>query len=706
MRRLPIVQYVILAAGGCVMCFPAGGLAQSAERGADDIVVTATRKETRLQETPFAISAYTADQLARSGVRDLRDIVTFTPGLTIGTGEGQGAVPISIRGVGQNDLGIGADAPIGIYLDGVYLARPYMNLFDLVDAERIEVLRGPQGTLYGRNATGGAINVVTRRPGDEVVIEGRARYGDYDAWGAQALLMGPLTSTVSGKLAISTSGRDGYTRLVSTGRAIDSEKTLMVRGALRWRPNAALDVQLNADGGYHDMPVVLHNSADPGFNPDRIDIDSVPREDRRYWGLSLDANYALSGAELHAITGYRKASLANVLDTDAGPSLGIEFGQFDHTAQFSQEVRVNSVGTGRWQWLAGLYYFRETARTYSPIYLDFTQALGLPSATRQNINASNRTRAYAAFAQSGYRLTDTLTVSAGLRWSNETKRFVFLQQFSIDEPPIFSSFPRSTQQTTWSNVSPRLAIDYKPTKDVLFYASYAQGFKSGGSTSVSLITTPTPNVFAPETLKAFEAGVKSEWFNHRLRVNATAFHYDYKDLQVRTTDAIGFLVVRNAASSTVDGLELELTAHPTRRLELTASGALLHARYGRFLDPVSLVDYSDDRLNRAPDVKLGLGAQNSFPIAGGGELLLRGEYDHESRIYHQPGEPRAFSRAPTHLFNARLALRTADGRWSIAMFGKNLGDERYIGHAFPVLGEPRATITPPRIFGLEVGFAN
>jgi 3-oxoacid CoA-transferase A subunit len=321
MRRFPNVQHAILAACTCVTCTPTAGVAQSTERGEDDIVVTATRREMRLQDTPIAISAYTTEQLARSGVSDLRDIVTFTPGLTIGTGEGQGAVPISIRGVGQNDLGIGADAPIGIYLDGVYLARPYMNLFDLVDAERVEVLRGPQGTLYGRNATGGAINVVTRRPGDEVVYTGSARYGNYSAWGAQALLMSPLTSTLSGKLAISASGHDGYTRLVSTGRPIDPERTLMVRGALRWRPNGVLDVQLNADGGYHDMPVVLHNSADPGFSPDRIDINSIPREDRRSWGLSLDATYALPVAELHAITGYRKATLANVLDTDAGPTV-------------------------------------------------------------------------------------------------------------------------------------------------------------------------------------------------------------------------------------------------------------------------------------------------------------------------------------------------------------------------------------------------
>ena len=706
MRRFPNVQHAILAACTCVTCTPTAGVAQSTERGEDDIVVTATRREMRLQDTPIAISAYTTEQLARSGVSDLRDIVTFTPGLTIGTGEGQGAVPISIRGVGQNDLGIGADAPIGIYLDGVYLARPYMNLFDLVDAERVEVLRGPQGTLYGRNATGGAINVVTRRPGDEVVYTGSARYGNYSAWGAQALLMSPLTSTLSGKLAISASGHDGYTRLVSTGRPIDPERTLMVRGALRWRPNGVLDVQLNADGGYHDMPVVLHNSAGPGFSPDRIDINSIPREDRRYWGLSLDATYALPGAELHAITGYRKATLANVLDTDAGPTLGIQFGQFDHAAQFSQEVRVTSVGTGRWQWLAGLYYFGETARTYSPIYLDFTKELGLPSVTMQYINASNRTLAYAAFAQSSYRLTGTLTVSTGLRWSRETKRFAFRQQFSIDEPPVFRSFPRSTQQTTWSNMSPRLAIDYKPGKDLLLYASYSEGFKSGGSTSVSLITTPTPTVFAPETLAAFEAGVKSEWLNHRLRLNATAFHYDYKDLQVRTTDSIGFLVVRNAASATVDGLELELTAHPTKRLELTVSSAWLRARYGRFIDPVSQVEYSGERLNRAPDVKLGLGVQNRFPLAAGGELLARAEYDHESRISHQPGEQRAFSRAPTHLVNARLAVRTADRRWSFALFGKNLGNERYIGHAFPVFGEPRATITPPRTFGLEVGFAN
>jgi iron complex outermembrane receptor protein len=698
--------HAVIAAG--VAWAAAGGtcIAQSDERPNDDIIVTATRQETRLQDTPLAISAYTAEQMERSGTRDLRDIVTFTPGLTIGTGEGQGAVPISIRGVGQNDLGIGADAPIGIYLDGVYLARPYMNLFDLVDVERLEVLRGPQGTLYGRNATGGAINVITRRPGEATVFEALARYGNYDARDAQALVMGALSSTLSGKIAVAASDRDGYTQDTRTGRDLDPEKTFTMRGALRWRPNGVLDIQLSADGGYHDMPVVVHKSLPPDFDPKRIALDAVPREDRHYWGLSLDATYDFAGVQLTSISGYREASLKNLIDTDAGPAPLIHFGQYDQTSQFSQELRIQPIGSHRLQWLAGLYYFRETADTFSPIYLDFTGLLGVASPTTQLINASNRTTAYAAFGQADFHLTDNLTLSAGLRWSRETKAFMFLQQFTVEIPPLFNSYPQSVQKTTWSNVAPRLAVDYRPGRHLLFYASYSKGFKSGGSTSVSLITNPAPNVFEPETLRAYEAGIKSGWLAGDLRVNATVFHYDYSNLQVRTADALGFLVVRNAANATADGLELETTAYPADRLELTVIAALLDARYDRFTDPVSLADYSGDRLNRAPDVKVGLGAQNRFPMPGGAELTVRGEYEYTSRIFHQPGEFRAFSRDPAHLFNARLAYQSADERWSLALFAKNLTNERYIGHAFVVLGEPRATITPPRRFGFEVRFAN
>ncbi|AHE52792.1 TonB-dependent receptor [Sphingomonas sanxanigenens] len=684
----------------------APALAQTPAPGDGDIIVTATRQETRLQDTPLAISAYTAEQMERSGTRDLRDIVTFTPGLTIGTGEGQGAVPISIRGVGQNDLGIGADAPIAVYLDGVYLARPYMNLFDLVDVERIEVLRGPQGTLYGRNATGGAINVITRRPGRDVVVEAAARYGNYDAWGAQALAMAPLGPTLSGKIAISASRHDGYTRRLPTGDDLDPERSFAIRGALRWQPDDRLDVQLNADRGYHDMPVVVHNSAAPDFDPRRIALDANPREDRDYWGLSLDTTLDLGSVRLTAITGYREAKLANLIDTDASARRLVHFGQYDETAQFSQEVRASSAGGGRLQWLAGLYHFREDADTFSPIYLDFTTILGLPLPTTQHIDASNRTRAVAAFGQASYRITDRLSLSAGLRWSRETKTFTFLQQFTVDIPPIFTSFPRSRQKTRWSDLSPRIAVDYRPNDRLLLYASYSEGFKSGGSTSVSLITTPLPNIFAPEALEAFEAGAKGDWLDGRLRVSATAFHYDYKNLQVRTADDLGFLVVRNAATASIDGFEFELTAHPVGRFQINAVAALLDARYDRFVDPVSLVDYSGDRLNRAPDVKIGLGLQNGFALGDRGELMLRGEYEYMSRIYHQPGENRLFSRAPTNLFNARIAFTAPDRRWSVALFGKNLTNERYIGHAFVVLGEPRATITPPRTYGIEVRVAN
>ena len=706
MRSISIATPVTALAGIMALCQPGQSFAQTDDTASGDIIVTATRQETRLQETPLAISAYTAAQLERSGARDLRDIAAFTPGLTIGTGEGQGAVPISIRGVGQNDLGIGSDAPIGIYLDGVYLARPYMNLFDLVDIERVEVLRGPQGTLYGRNATGGAISFITRKPGDDVVLQTRSRYGNLNAWGAQALAMTPLGKTLSGKLAVSASGHDGYTRSTSTGGGLDPQSTFTVRGALRWRPSAALDVQLNADGGYHKMPVILHASADPVFRPDRIAIDSDVREDRDYWGASLDASLDLSGVSLTSITGYRESKLANVLDTDAGPTREIQFAQFDRSTQLSQELRINSIGKSRLQWLAGLYYLGERAHTFSPIYLDFTRTLGLPSPTMQNINASNQTAAFAAFAQASYNLTDRLTVSGGLRWSRETKTFSFRQQFTVDIPPLFTSYPQSRQRSAWTNLSPRVSVDYRPNTDILLYVSYSEGFKSGGSTSVSLITSPTPNVFQPERLDAIEAGIKSEWLGGRLRANATAYHYDYKDLQVRTTDALGFLVVRNAASATVDGIELEMTGRPTSRLELAGIAALMDARYDRFIDPISQADYSGDRLNRAPNFKLSLGAQNRFPLAAGGEVTVRGEYQHESRIFHQPGEAPAFSRAPTNLFNARVAVRTEDRRWSLALFGKNLSDERYVGHAFPVLGEPRATITPPRTFGVEVNFSN
>lgn len=689
-----VVLAIGVAATPCV--------AQSSDGAVDEITITATHFRTRLQDTPLAVSAFTSQQLSGSGVRDISDLAAYTPGLTIGTGEGQGAVPISIRGVGQNDLGIGADAPIAIYLDGVYLARPYMNLFDLVDVERIEVLRGPQGTLYGRNATGGAINVVTRRPNETLAAEASARFGGFNAWGAQGWVTGPLGEAWSGKLAVAASGRDGYTTNVLTGEDLDPERTFTVRGALRWRPSAALDVQLNADLNEHDMPVVLHNSASPSFDPKRIALDAQPREDRRTWGVSLEARYDLDGAQITSISGYRKARLSNVIDTDASPLNSIRFSQYDRTSQLSQELRVASDGEVRLQWLGGLYGFTERANTQSPIYLDFTANFGLASPTTQHITGANRTVALAVFGDARYRLTNTLSISAGLRWSRESKRFDFLQQFTVDLPPLFVSYPPSRQKTTWSSLSPRLGMEYRPRHDLLAYASYSKGFKSGGSTSVSLITSPKPNVFEPETLQAYEVGLKHTGLGGRVRVNASLFHYDYRNLQVRTTDSLGFLIVRNAATADIDGAELELAVRPSPRLEITASGALLDARYKHFVDPISQVDYSGGRLNRAPKAQVNLNAQYRYPLSDGGDLVFRAEYAHASRIYHQPGELLLFSRDPTHVFNGRVTLRGASGQWSVTAFGRNLTDRRYIGHAFPTLGEPRASITPPRVLGVEL----
>lgn len=712
---------VLLASAACLWGVSTSAAAQTAEavsaearQTIAEIVVSATRRDTDLQSTPISISALTSDTIRSSNILDVRGLAAQVPGLSI-TGDNQlGTSPISIRGIGSAGGGVGADDPVAIYVDDVYLGRPSSSTFALIDVERVEVLRGPQGSLFGRNATGGALRFVTKRPSFDAT-EGffTAGYGRFNAINAGGYVTGPIADTLAFKVSGNFSDRDGYAvnifrgtpEVPYTGPAKPlGERSTTVRAALSYqREGVSLD--LNADYGtlnqnvpFKDVRPFLQGVSpdlNPEAAPDVYSNNQPIRQDRNFGGVGLNAKIELGGwAELSSITAYRESYFSEIYDSDASAAdiLGLE--PTEDQKQFSQEIRISSVGDSPFQWVVGAYYFFEDSEQN----LFFRRGPGLPGATR--ILSTNKTNSYAGFFDASYQLTDKLKLSSGLRYTEETK------DFSLIAGSRFSALPQAPRaRNEFSAFTPRFALEYQASDDIYLYASASRGFKSGGFNLTSLQS------FDPETIWSYESGLKAEWLDRRVRTNISAFYYDYTNLQVRISVAPGQTAVLNAADARIYGLEFEGTALVGENLKLETNFAYLNAKYKNFLSPVfdasgavvSNINFSNNRLNRAPEWKAFVAADYTVPFGGDVNLTLRGEYSFESRLFFTRQNDPNFGRRPVHLFNLRARLDVND-KLNFTVFGENLTNERFVANAVEIGVRPLGYIALPRTFGIAASY--
>jgi iron complex outermembrane receptor protein len=692
----------------------------------DTVVVTARRREEALRDVPQAVTAISGDELELRGAQNIAALGAVTPNLVIYPGRAfNGTVIAYIRGIGQFDSIWGVEPGVGIYLDDVHLARPQGALLDILDVDRVEVLRGPQGTLYGRNTLGGAIKVVTRAPAPDFGGSVALTLGDYGRRDAKAVLNLPLGDTLRTRVALAKYDRDGYGRNLTTGGDTTARDAAVARINAVWDASDDIEVRFAYDR-YRDRsgPPAARRLA---VAPPRVDPDQTPLDAGRFdvrsdapekldldnEGGSATVDWALRpDLRLRSITAWRQGESDSVLDME---SLALPLWMLTRVfseRQASQEFQLHHDGHDG-SLVAGLYLFagRESGSGHN-----VTTLFGVTPYS--GADGSLRTRSAAVYADWVHNLGARWELDAGLRYTVERKTVTAYNAFYTDAtyttptplPPYFGRPSADfTDSETYSAPTPSLALTWRGSRATL-YAKASRGFK-GGSYNVRANTVTAPGSAHPldaETVTAFELGARTEWLDSRLSVDATVFHNDYRDIQlsVTTVTTLGevFADFRNAGSGTSQGMELEWRARLGPRLSWTGHVGYLDAGYDEYIDRGVDVASSRDFPN-APNWTAGTSLAADFPLEKGAlHARIDGRYQSQVRpttdttaLLVQPGYA---------LWNASLSWDLPDGRWHVALRGDNLGDTSYLTNGFTYpFGITTGYYGPPRTYSLTLEYS-
>ncbi len=672
-----------------------------------DIVVTARRREESLIDVPISMSVVTGDSQLRSGAADITALQDKTPNLTLQIARGSNSTLIAFsRGVGQQDPLWGFEPGVALYIDDVYVARPQGAVLDIFDVQRVEVLRGPQGTLYGRNTIGGAIKYVTRRLGHDFKAQARASYGSYN----QVDLVGQVTVPVGDTFAIGGAvaryTRDGFGTNLNTGAEHYNKYVVAARLSAEFTPTdniffrVAGDRILDKSNPRHGTRL-LPNGVDPSYAPTasvydtRAGIGNVNRVETK--GLSATGEIGLSDSlTFKSISAWREGHTDTVIDFDNTPAPTLDIPAEYDDRQFTQELQLVYEGD-RVQGVAGLYYLNGRASGA------FDTIVGLLNTTTLT---SGRvfTKSYAAFGDVSFDLTDQFKISAGLRYTKDDKTgTVFRRNYTGIRSPRFGNAAavpgllRSdyTNSRTFEKLTPRVSISYQPSRDLNFYASYGKGFKSGGfDMRGDVVLTPTTvNGYEPETIDTYEIGMKGAFIDNTLFVNLAGYYSNYKDQQVTVqvpalpSGIASF--VDNAGKAVIYGLELETRMVPSRHFTASVAVGYTNADYKEFLTFIGggtkPIDVASQRaFQNTPEFTANASATWSNDVAGG-ILAFTPAVSLRSDIQMFELATPALDQDGYILVEASLNWTSEDGRYRIGVAGRNLTDARYRvgGYNFP-----------------------
>jgi|TARA_Y100000031_G_scaffold156354_1_gene210561 iron complex outermembrane receptor protein len=734
--------------------------AQGSESILEEITVTARKRQEGLQDAPMSVTAFTDESLEYRGADDLGQIANFTPNMTFQNnpsfGGASNTAAIYLRGIGQKEFLPTTEPGVGLYVDGAYIARSVGAILDILDMEQIEILRGPQGTLFGRNTIGGAINIVTRKPDEEFSANGDITLGTDDRANFKGFVNAALADGLYANFAVASMNQDGYVSRPD-GTDLGDDDTRLARVALRWLPTDQLELNLSAElnherengppltlsGINYGLPVdaantppfvLIHNvganamatgiEAPCASAAAPLNLDVPGCYDDRYVvgdGTSLGTAPAFSETdiealnlriswhltdrlELRSISAYRELDSVFARDGDHSPHTISEFIDIMDQRQFTQEIQL--VGTGldnRLNWILGFYFFDESGNNIN--LLDFTV-----SNFRSGGRFDNESTAF--FLQGTYDLTDDLHLTAGVRVTDETKQFlpdqiIFNNWFAgTGHPQLDAPFmqagsrilPFVKKEIDIDETSPLVNLAYDVNDDLMIYASYSEGFKSGGFSQrvfppiVPPFTAPagTPDIdliptFQPEFVQAFELGFKHMGAGGRLRLNGAVFNTEYDDLQIQVFTSVA-PVTKNAASAEVNGFELELQWLPGSDWLIELGVGYVDAEYNSIDATTTFVDKSND-LERISKWTWNLGVSKDMSLAGG-RLAPRLDWSYRSKFFNDTfNTPQIAQRAGYDLANLSVAWQDPGENWRITLAVNNLTDEKYlitgiIGDAF------------------------
>jgi iron complex outermembrane receptor protein len=727
---------------GFVAAFAGASAAQPAAQPAppepiEQIVITAERRESTVQETPIAISAFDAESMRAQGIVDPADLHSHVPGFFYTEGGGGSPITqIAVRGVGNENVTAGGDPGVAYHFDGVYLGRPTSAATDFFDLERVEVLRGPQGTLYGRNATGGSINVVSKKPTDEWDALADASYGNYDAVRVRAAGGGPITDKLKFRVAAVRDRHAGYLNNIADeaacgGRCEDTDEQDVwgVRLHVLAQPSESTDVlftmQYHWDDGAVGQVRLDPTSLSPLGNPSnrrniRNDLESTLDMEAKLFSLRIDHETELpllGPVRFGAFLSRQEQTWTQVVDNDFSEQPSTFTGWTEPSDQWVGEVQFASAGDSRFEWLFGFFAMREDV-AMDFLFYDVNPAI---FSFRFQNGGELTTHSYALFGEGSIDLAP-FTVRLGLRWTNDEKEGADFQgvtfPYTLATPPV----PPDAESIDddWQRLTGRLVAEYRPTEDAMVYASVSKGYKSGGLLIGNRVpVVGGPNLYDPEEIWAYELGAKTQWLGGRLQANVAGFFSDYDDLQVFIlTGAAAF--IENAAKAKVGGIELELLSVPLDALQLNLSAAWTHAEYSKYLsaDPVfpflggsTELDQSGNRLNRVPKWSINLGAQYELAFFGDSKLTPRIDWHYQSEAFFRPyNQPR--DRSPAwDRWEARVtweAPASDYGQFTVELFMKNIEDNDHIMNistgAVSELYPAQGILHPPRTYGLTLGW--
>jgi iron complex outermembrane receptor protein len=675
-------------------------------RGLEEIVVTAQRREESAQSVGIAMSVLSGQSLADKSIAYINDLQNAVPSLQVEPAFGSSQPQFRLRGIGFIDYTSNNTSPVGVSLDGVAFALPIQTQGQLFDIDRVEVLRGPQGTLYGRNTTGGEINFISNRPTAETHAGFSLEYGSHNEVNAEGFVSGAIADGLSGRLSVATEQGGAWQRNRVTGQSLGDKDKVAVRGQLQWNPSEALNFRLglhwaqdksDEQGLYLLKPFPFIPGVTPAVPADTsryatgwalnptfakligINADSKPGLNNSNNGADLTADIDFGGAKLTSITAYNKLIRREYGDWDA-----TEFDDSDEFLNsdlnvFSQELRLASTGTGAFQWVTGVFYSNEDL--HENFYSDLTNRLGGITVTTYEQVANS----VGVFAQGNYKITDQFKVTLGVREDHETRELKGLNTAFLPGVPSFTGGALGGSIT--SNLpSGKFELDYTPVADTLIYGSISRGVKSGGFTAHNTLSAPAADPFEPEKLTAYEVGVKSD-LTHTLRVDASVFHYRYRDQQILGKvfdDASQSFIGRFVnANSRISGGEVDLQWRPIEALSVSQYAGFVEGYYTSKLlnspiDPTQpAVDY-----NGQPESfpKWSYGGDLSYTWnIGAYSLTAESNYSfHDTYSQFFLLGSNDFTIPKYWLANANLSFSPAPGApWTVTLWGRNIFDKSY-----------------------------
>ena len=761
---------IAIAATVVLLAAPNAVQAQSERRASrtdvllEEVIVTARKREENLQDTPLSVSAFSGDALDLRGITDIDRLQDISPNLTFISSSafigGANSATIFLRGIGQADFAPTTEPGVGVYVDGVYFGRTVGSVLSTIDFERVEVLRGPQGTLFGRNTIGGAISITSVKPHEDFEFKAEATVGSDDRIDAKGTVNGKILDNLFGRLTVATFNQDGHIKHLFTGQDFGDEDEIAARAALRWVPNDDLEFNLafdytsdrengrasvmggavfippgptpadppnftfinnvfagpfnGCDGSFADPAGTLGNlSCANDFFLGEIAGEGPYFSNVDTYGISLTVDWSVTDwLDIKSISSFRRVHAHAARDAD-GTSAFITSIIEDtlKQEQITQEIQLlGNAFDDKLEWMAGFYYFQEDGINPDPV--SFTPVTLISGGDFDNDSI-------AGFAQATWHFTERLHLTAGIRYTDDTKRF--LPQQIITEsrntlPPVLGGvgakpLPEVEKTIKADDWTPAVTLAFDWTEDLMGYVTYSQGFKGGGfeqrvfPSLVPGITCPPDPLecipdFAPETVEVYEGGFKYSTPDGTLRVNAAGFYTDYSDLQITVLESIA-PVLRNAGTATIAGMELEAFWAPADTWFVQGGIGLTDASYDEVIQSAQITGVSpDNEFAWVPEWTASASLIKAFHLADGwGSLVPRVDWSYRDKTWFDATNTLDSFMKSYHVVNASASWESNDGRYGLILGVDNLGDQDY--HQMRRIQLPFGTFEELRARGRE-----